>query len=537
MTRSNAFPYMRQITITNDFSAWRNAARALLEADVPPGEVFWAETGLDQATLPGLAQPAYATEFIAGATAPLLVPKAFVDLAKIVACHRDPERWPLLYRVAYRIARGSEHALLNIESDVDVRQLQVYEKAVRFDAHKMKAFVRFRRIIDPFDDGEHYIAWHKPEHCVLRDTAPFFSRRFGSMRWSILTPDLSAYWSPEKSELTFGPGVPRSDAPQGDDLEDLWKTYYANIFNPARVKIKAMKKEMPQRYWSTMPETALIPDLLAEAPRRTEDMMAKAKAMAAKDREDFPTAAAYLPDRLSLTQLREASSTCKGCPLYKNATQTVFGEGPASASVVFVGEQPGDNEDLEGKPFVGPAGQMLDDGLEAAGIDRGDVYVTNAVKHFKWEPRGKRRIHSKPSSREIDACVPWLKSELATVQPKLVVCLGATAAQALLGKQFRVTKSRGEVLTGTQWAPAVVATVHPSSILRAPDDAARKQAYHDFVVDLKIVRKEMDRITEDEASASGHRHGNEVNAARAARKQFLTEGTNRPLGASIVEPR
>lgn len=200
------------------------------------------------------------------------------------------------------------------------------------------------------------------------------------------------------------------------------------------------------------------------------------------------TAAPFVPDRPTLPKLRAAAAGCTACHLYKLGTQTVFGEGSADADVVFVGEQPGDQEDLAGRPFVGPAGRVLDEGLAAAGIDRSQVYVTNAVKHFKWEPRGKRRIHQKPNWAEMIACRPWLEAELAVVKPDVLVCLGATAAQSLLGRQFRVTKMRG-VPVESELAPCVLATVHPSSILRAPDEGARQEAMRDFIRDLKAVAK------------------------------------------------
>jgi uracil-DNA glycosylase len=199
------------------------------------------------------------------------------------------------------------------------------------------------------------------------------------------------------------------------------------------------------------------------------------------------SAADFLPSRHTSTALREAAASCRGCDLWKRGTQTVFGEGPADARVMMVGEQPGHEEDLAGRPFVGPAGRLLDRALAAAGIARDDVYVTNAVKHFKWEPRGKRRIHAKPSQTEIAACWPWLHAELDLVKPHVVVCLGATAAQALLGPRFRVTKQRGQWLS-TPRAPRVLATVHPSSILRAPDEDARQREFDALVADLAVVR-------------------------------------------------
>ena len=200
------------------------------------------------------------------------------------------------------------------------------------------------------------------------------------------------------------------------------------------------------------------------------------------------TAAPLVPETSSLTTLRKAAAGCKACDLWKTGTQTVFGEGAREAEILFVGEQPGDQEDQQGKPFVGPAGRVLDEGLEEAGIDRALAYVTNVVKHFKWEPRGKRRIHAKPNWAEIAACRPWLDAELEVVKPRVLVCLGATAAQALLGRQFRVTKQRG-VPVESDIAPHVIATVHPSSILRADTEDARKAAMADFVADLKVVAK------------------------------------------------
>jgi uracil-DNA glycosylase family protein len=200
------------------------------------------------------------------------------------------------------------------------------------------------------------------------------------------------------------------------------------------------------------------------------------------------SAAEFFPTRKSLKAFRDAAADCKACDLWKRGTQTVFGEGPRGAEVLFVGEQPGNEEDLTGHPFVGPAGRLFNDALAAAGIDRAQTYVTNIVKHFKWEPRGKRRIHKKPNSGEITACRPWLEAEIALVKPKVIVCLGATAAQALLGPKFRVSKQRGQFIESTL-APYIIATVHPSSILRAPDDESRHLEKRRFIDDLKKVAR------------------------------------------------
>lgn len=206
----------------------------------------------------------------------------------------------------------------------------------------------------------------------------------------------------------------------------------------------------------------------------------------------YPTAEPFLPPRRTLASLQKAAAHCTGCPLYQTGTQTVFGEGPSDALAVVVGEQPGDQEDRAGRPFVGPAGQILDQALREVGISRSELYLTNAVKHFKWERRGTRRIHSKPNARELAACKPWLMAELDVIHPKMVVCLGATAAQDLLGNDFRITRQRGIVFPDTPYAPWLMATFHPSAILRMPEPAMREQAYRDFVADLTKVKQRLD---------------------------------------------
>jgi DNA polymerase len=204
-----------------------------------------------------------------------------------------------------------------------------------------------------------------------------------------------------------------------------------------------------------------------------------------KDKPEH-SATEFFPPQKSLKAFREAAEDCKACDLWERGTQTVFGEGARRADIVFIGEQPGNEEDLSGKPFVGPAGRLLDEALVEAGIDRKKTYVTNVVKHFKWEPRGKRRIHKKPNAGEISACRPWLEAEISLVKPKLIVCLGATAAQALLGPKFRVSKQRGQFIESTL-APYIMATVHPSVILRAPDEETRHAEKRQFIEDLKKV--------------------------------------------------
>lgn len=482
---------MREVSIAGaDFEAWRAVARGLLAERVAPEEVVWSERvggSLFRAAAVTASEGASDGPSTGSGQEGLGVPKRFVEAAGAVACHRDSERWGLLYRVLWRMVRGGERGLMDVEVDEDVYRLLLMERAVRRDVHKMHAFVRFRKVVG--EDGDHYVAWHRPDHFIVRRAAGFFRSRFGVMRWTILTPDESVGW--DGRELTFGPGVERSAAPGGDELEELWRAYYGATFNPARIKLRQMRKELPVRHWATLPETTVIEELLKDAPRRVEAMMKKAACPTAT------SAADYLPDRMELPVLAKAAEGCRGCGIYCNATQVVFGEGPVGAACMFVGEQPGDQEDLAGRPFVGPAGELLNAAMEEAGVSREQVYVTNAVKHFKWEPRGKRRIHAKPSAREVAACRPWLEAEIKVVKPRMIVCLGATASQSLMGAAFRLTQHRGEVMKETGWAPWVLATVHPSSLLRMPDRAAREAGREQFVSDLRMVARELKRSKKD----------------------------------------
>ncbi len=460
------------------FDKWRKEARQLLGAGVPPSAVHFDGSGqrglFPPTSLPKRDRSAAPAD---RRRSPARVPPTFLHAARVAACHRAADRFELLYRVLWRLQHG-EPRLMEIATDDDVHRLHRLAQAVRRDSHKMKAFVRFARVVD--DEGkERFVAWHRPDHRVLRLTAPFFARRFPAMQWAILTPDESVTWDLE--QLHYGPGVPASSAPAHDDLVDLWKTYYGSTFNPARIKLQTMKREMPVRHWRTLPETAAIPGLLDDAPRRVSEMVARTEGSAR-------SAADCLPAERDWLSLRTAADRCEGCQLHGPATQTVFGEGPPDARIMLVGEQPGDSEDLAGRPFVGPAGEVLDDALRAAGLERSELYVTNAVKHFKYEPRGKRRLHQKPDAREMSACQPWLIAEIELVQPDVLVCLGATAAQSLIGRDFRITRQRGTFLQ-TRWCPLTIATYHPSAVLRAPVENRRHEVLSALISDLRLVNE------------------------------------------------
>jgi DNA polymerase len=302
------------------------------------------------------------------------------------------------------------------------------------------------------------------------------------MRWSILTPYCSAHWDGER--LLLGDGASRADAPGDDALEPLWRTYYASIFNPARLKVRTMTREMPVRYWKNLPEAQMIPDLVREAHPRTHEMVEQPPTSPRK-RIAAPAARAE-PLEGSLEALQHRARDCRACDLWKPATQTVFGEGPPDATVMLVGEQPGDQEDLAGRPFVGPAGRLLDHALAEVGLDRRTFYVTNVVKHFKFQARGKTRLHQRASAEEQRACRPWLDAQIAHVRPRFIVCLGAMAASQVLGASFRLMRQRGTwhaLDDGTR----VIATVHPAYLLRLPGGEEQERAYAAFVGDLQRV--------------------------------------------------
>ncbi|MBV9558371.1 MAG: UdgX family uracil-DNA binding protein [Pseudolabrys sp.] len=465
---------MYRIVVQNETSLaeFRQHVRALIGAHAAPDDVTWTLSNAVDLFGQPPAPPTGATKFT--------VPSAYLELAADVLCHRDPERFALLYRLLWRLLREDRH-LLSIFSDPLVYKLRQMEKAVGRDLHKMTAFLRFRKVDD--ESGTRFVAWFEPQQLILERAAEFFAKRFANMRWSVLTPDGTMSW--ENGKVTFGPGVPKSAAPEADSLEEWWKDYYRSTFNPARANPKMMRAEMPVRYWNNLPEASLIPELLAKAETRARTMIAAPPTMPRKGGLIFQETEP-LADARTIEGLRRQARKCERCPLYAHATQTVFGEGPSDAPVVFVGEQPGDQEDLAGKPFVGPAGQMFDRAMADAGLDRSRVYVTNAVKHFKFEPRGKRRLHKKPNAYEIDKCRWWIDRELALIQPKLIVAMGATAARSLTGKDVKITELRGELITQRGGAPILI-TVHPSFLLRLPDEAAKRREYARFVKDLKEV--------------------------------------------------
>ena len=467
------------IEIENGFLDFRTKARALALKAVPPEDIIWVE--------PKAVADTNLSMFSTGAFGPLgsaevavrsplnrrgqsikpvdqvSVSPDFFRLAEAVAHSNSPGKWSLLYRLLWRLTYENKR-LLEVITDDDVKAALDIQKKIKREVHKIHAFVRFECVKDDSNpSGERYVAWMKTDHPCLQLAAPFFMRRFGDRPFSILTPFECAHWDLEK--LTYTEGAPVAPA-RGESVDDLWKSYYKSSVNPARLNIPMMKKEMPVRYWNALPEADIIRDLIQEVPERLKKM--------AKNQN----VRAIPPQSTDLAVLETAAKACTACPLYKIGTHMVFGEGARNARIMIIGEQPGDTEDLEGKPFRGPAGKVLDRALLASGIDRSDIYVTNAVKHFKWKPTdiqnsqsptAKTRLHQRASGSEMHACKPWLEKEIEAVRPHVIVCLGATAAQAIFGKVCKISDYKGKLITDLPWAPNVLVSYHPSAILRAMD--------------------------------------------------------------------
>ncbi len=468
--------YTIRMPRSDDFDFWREMARSLIQHEAAPDRVFWSE--------PGGEGDLFADDELAlpdtHANSPAVrANRRFVNLARNAILHSDPERFALLYRVLWRLQNNPR--ILEDKADPEVRRLEELDKNVRRDSHKMHAFVRFRLVENTHggvEAEERYVAWFEPDHHILRANAGFFMRRFANMRWSILTPQGSLHW--DGHTMCEGPPAERSDAPGDDSMEDLWRSYYASIFNPARLKVGAMLKEMPRKYWKNMPEAALIPELVAGAQKR-ESKMVEAGTLEFEDRPE------------TLEAIDKAIHACRKCPIGELDNHAVMGEGPSDAALMIVGEQPGDQEDQIGRPFVGPAGQLLDSHLEKIGIERKASYVTNTVKHFKYVRRGKRRLHQSPGAKEIDTCRWWIESERAIVKPKLILAMGASAARGMLGKTVSISKVRGSPIPLEDGSELWV-TAHPSYLLRL-DGPAREEQARLFDADLAAVKERLHELS------------------------------------------
>lgn len=372
-----------------------------------------------------------------------------------------------LYRVLWRWWHG-DRAVASA-ADEDGARLHVMAKSVRRAKHDMIAYVRFYRRDNA--GMPEYLAWYEPEHDVLGHAAEHFARRMGTSSWWIGTPQGAALWDGHVLQVS---GVPADvtairASVAADQIETLWLAYYRSIFNPARLNETALRRHMPVRFWKGLVEGPLIPAMIAEA-RNGARRVAQASAVGAmRGKQVAVDAQCAQPPRAVPSSLDE----CRRCELWRHATQAVPGYGPETARIMLVGEQPGDHEDLAGRAFVGPAGQVLDEALRRAGVSPDTVYLTNAVKHFKWIARGKRRVHRTPAQHEVHACTHWLEQELARVRPAVIVTLGATALGAILRRKVNIRNYLGvPVRLGDAW---LVATWHPAYALRVDEAAAREE--------------------------------------------------------------
>lgn len=485
-----------------DFAGWRAAARALLQAGVPPEAANWGgfeggdlfsgapapagpddnrDTRLQEAQSPRPPAAHVPTHL------PTHVPRSLLEMLEKAACFRAPDRWAFLYRVLWRWTHG-DHAVQS-PADPDGSRLHGMVKAVRREEHDMHAYIRFRE--RPLDAGDpRFVAWFEPRHDVLPQVARHFVARMGKLSWMIATPEASVLWDGQALHHT-GP-LMSSAAELIDSGEALWLTYYRSIFNPARVNARLMQSHIPSRFWKNLPEGAIVPALVSQAELGARKI-GQVEAVGRRGGTTIPISAeAAQPDREQPSKLDE----CRRCDLWQYATQAVGGEGAkgskGGAPIMIVGEQPGDQEDLAGKPFVGPAGKLLDQVFAQAGIEREAIYLTNAVKHFKWEPRGKRRLHKTPVQREIEACHYWLEKELAAVKPRVIVAMGTTALKSVLRKgTVRLKDSLGKPIRHEgAW---VVTIYHPSYVLRVPDEGAKHEAFAVMVKGLKLARELLER--------------------------------------------
>ena len=432
---------MRQIVLKSetDWEGWRRATRALVLAGTAPEALIWSV---------GSARDA-----APDASGTFHVPRALMSLASLAIQARDPDRFGLLYGLVWQVNAGEK--LLQDDTDPDVSLLRRMALAVRADAHRMRTNMRFLPV--PEEGGTRFLGWFEPAHFVLQANAQLIASRYPNCPHSIVTPDGAAHWV--RASLLFGSGL--RHAQDDEALQAWWETHREMLLEQATSEVSVPAAE-------TLDETPRSPDRPALGP-----IVLHSK-----------------PDPALLRAARDAAA-CHRCPLYEPATQAVFGEGPADALAMFVGEQPGDQEDMIGRPFVGPAGQTMDRALEEAGIDRRRIYITNAVKHFKFMPRGKRRIHQTPEIPEIRACGFWLDVERVHLRPRLIILMGASAARAVLGRAVTISRERGQPIRMAD-GQTVVVTVHPSFLLRQFDKAAMAREYEAFVRDLRSIRTLME---------------------------------------------
>jgi DNA polymerase len=475
----------------DDFDSFRAAARELIVRRVPPESVQWLSSDGTgdlfgtSATAPVSEPPFAAPDFapLPDVASPagnvLRVSRELMDLLASAACYRAADRWSFLYRVLWRWHHG-EREVMSM-ADEDGNRLHRMAKAVRHEEHDMHAYLRFRER-KPEQGAPRFVAWFEPAHDVLPQVAEHFTHRMGSVTWMIATPDATVMWDGAQVH-GIGPLL-RGPEDIEDSGEALWLTYYRSIFNPARLNADIMHSHIRSRFWKHLPEAAIVPHMVSEAAAGAR-RVGQLEAVTRRKGSTIPIAPADAqPERQQPSTLDE----CRRCDLWQNATQAVAGQGARHARIMLLGEQPGDQEDLAGKPFVGPAGELLDRAMEAADLDRSTVYVTNAVKHFKWEPRGKRRMHKTPAQKEVMACHYWLETELESVAPDVIVALGATALKSILQSGSVSLKDYMDepIERDGRW---IIATYHPAFALRVPSHEERQRAFDVITEALRQAKK------------------------------------------------
>lgn len=483
-----------------DFEGWRTAARSLLIQGIAPEQVEW-RVGGESAGL--FDAPDFVPTQSQGSQ--ISVSRDFLLLCKTAILFRDPARFGQLYRLLWRMQ--AERQLLQIAFDADVIKVRSMQQAIRRDLHKMKAFVRFREIeSEPYSEQSSepgskpsinqaaesiFVAWFEPSHYIVQASAPFFTGRFANMRWSILTPDVCMHWNGR--ELSYSPGANKADAPAEDSGEDLWRSYYRSIFNPARLKVSAMQSQMPKKYWRNLPEAELIADLIANADKRKHTMIAAPPTEPQRkivkytaEKQDGMAKPDAVGAKAALQRLNIEWLANGEFKLAEYSTQAVLGSGAAPCNIMLLGEQPGEQEDLAGLCFIGPAGKLLDLALQEAGIKRSDVYVTNVLKHYKFKLQGTRRMHMEPNLDDIMTYLSWLHGEIAIVQPLIIVALGAVAANVITGEAQDIEANRGKLFRMAN-SRKVLVTHHLAFILRATDKVTKQLRYGRLVTDLKAA--------------------------------------------------
>ena len=479
--------WLVKLEANGDVDEWRNAARLLLSNDIAPEQIDWQQEQPGASNIFGPIGNRRPLDDLKPGSKPIMVPKDFIPLAEKVVCHSSQTRFALLYRLLWRIQ--DDKKLLEALSDEDVVLAHKLKKSVRRDSHKMKAFVRFKEIVDeqpPSTARRRFVAWFEPDHFIVKRVAPFFQRQFTDMDWILATRKGSAAWDGEALSFT---AVPATKPSTEDATDDLWQIYFANIFNPARLKIKAMQTEMPKKYWKNLPEAELIPRLIAEA----EATVAAMRARQASTPPAFHSKlqAARAPDEPTqgiegtIEHEKQQARTCSGAISIKMPPKWSSAKGHKMLKSCLLASNPVTRKTLPADISPGqPARFSM--ALWSRQVSR-DLMSNNAVKHFKYTPRGKRRIHQKPNMGEIRACRWWLDREIKMIKPKLIVSLGATAFYALTQRQQRLGDVRGKTVSLSEEQTLFV-TVHPSYLLRIPDPKAKKVQTERFLNDIQRVK-------------------------------------------------